>query len=62
MDQAFADNVSLKKSPDMLLQGPLADAMTHVGQLLLLRHLADSPVPRESYLKADIQTGITRMK
>lgn len=32
-----------------LLQGPLADALTHVGQLALLRRLAGSPVERVSY-------------
>lgn len=60
LDQAFAENVSMKKSAELLLQGPLADAMTHVGQLLMLRRLADSPVPPKSYIKADIQTGIIR--
>jgi hypothetical protein len=37
-----------------LLQGPLADAMTHVGQLAMLRRLATSPVPGESFFEADI--------
>jgi len=39
-----------------LLQGPLADVMTHVGQLAFLRRLADSPVAPESFIHADIQT------
>ena len=37
-----------------LLQGPLADAMTHVGQLAMLRRLAVSPIARESFYEADI--------
>jgi hypothetical protein len=37
-----------------LLQGPFADAMTHAGQLALLRRLAGSPVPPESFIDADI--------
>ena len=37
-----------------LLQGPLADAMTHVGQLAMLRRLAESPIPRESFFEANI--------
>jgi len=37
-----------------LLQGPFADAMTHVGQLALLRRLAGLPVPPESFIDADI--------
>ena len=40
---------------ERLLQGPLADAMTHVGQLAMLRRLAGSPVPPENFLNADIR-------
>lgn len=39
-----------------LLQGPLADALTHVGQLALLRRLAGSPVPPEDFSRADIRS------
>ncbi len=37
-----------------LLQGPLSDVMTHVGQLSLLRRLFGSPVPPENFIYADI--------
>ena len=37
------------------LQGPLADAMTHAGQLAMLRRLAGSPVPSEDFIFADVQ-------
>jgi hypothetical protein len=40
-----------------LLQGPLSDAMTHIGQLAQLRRLAGSPVRGENFTKADIRTG-----
>lgn len=40
-----------------LLQGPLADAMTHVGQLAMLRRLADSPIEKENFSKAEIKPG-----
>lgn len=40
-----------------ILQGPLCDAMTHIGQLATLRRLAGSPVWAENFLKADVQTG-----
>lgn len=43
-----------------LLQGPLSDAMTHVGQLTLLRRMADSPVPYEDFMEADIRVGEIR--
>lgn len=38
------------------LQGPLADAMTHAGQLAMLRRLAGSPVPPENFIYANIET------
>lgn len=41
----------------VLLQGPLADAMTHVGQIAQLRRQAGSPVPPESFMLADIKAG-----
>lgn len=36
------------------LQGPLSDAMTHAGQLALLRRLAGSPVPSENFIHAQV--------
>jgi hypothetical protein len=44
-------------SMEQLLQGPLADAMTHVGQLAILRRLAGSPVPPENFVRAVIDAG-----
>jgi len=41
-------------TPERLLQGPLADAMTHVGQLAMLRRLAGHPVPPENFVFADV--------
>lgn len=41
-------------SCERLLQGPLADAMTHAGQLALLRRLFGAPIPPENFLYADI--------
>ena len=41
-------------SPEQLLQGPLADAMTHVGQLAMLRRLAGAPIPPENFVRAAI--------
>jgi hypothetical protein len=40
---------------EQLLQGPLSDSMAHVGQLLMLRRLAGSPVPSENFIYADIK-------
>lgn len=44
----------LEISSEQLLQGPLADTMTHVGQLAILRRLADAPVPPENFIYAEI--------
>jgi hypothetical protein len=43
-------------TPEILLQGPFSDAMTHAGQLALLRRLAGSPVPPENFVFADIKS------
>lgn len=41
-------------TPEILLQGPFSDAMTHAGQLAMLRRLAGSPVPPENFVFAAI--------
>lgn len=41
-------------TPEQLLQGPLADVMTHAGQLAMLRRLEGSPVPPEDFIVADV--------
>lgn len=40
-----------------LFQGPVADSLTHVGQIAMLRRLANSPVKAENYFKAEIVAG-----
>lgn len=40
--------------PERVLQGPFSDAMTHAGQLALLRRLAGSPMPPEDFFEADV--------
>jgi hypothetical protein len=40
---------------ERLLQGPFSDAMTHAGQLALLRRLAGAPVPPENFILAEIK-------
>ncbi len=40
-----------------LLQGPLSDAMTHAGQVAMLRRMAGSPVRGQNFAAADIRTG-----
>jgi len=40
-----------------VFQGPVADALTHIGQIALLRRIAGAPVRSENYFKADIVAG-----
>ncbi|RED66143.1 hypothetical protein [Cohnella lupini] len=40
---------------EQLIQGPLSDAMTHVGQLSMIRRMAGEPIPRENFIKAEIR-------
>ncbi len=42
---------------EQFLQGPLADAMTHAGQLAMLRRMAGSPVPSENFIFANIEAA-----
>lgn len=56
-DALLASDAPLACPVTRLLQGPVADALTHVGQLMLLRRLAGSRVRSENYFKADIAPG-----
>lgn len=52
----FADStLTASISDQRFLQGPLADAMTHAGQLAMLRRLAGSPVPPEDFIFAEVR-------
>lgn len=42
---------------ERIFQGPIADVLTHIGQIAMLRRLADSPVRAENYFQAEIETG-----
>ena len=57
LDAQLASGDPRGASLEQILQGPIADALTHVGQLNLLRRLAGSPVRGENYLRAAIASG-----
>jgi hypothetical protein len=57
IDNHLASQAPLGASAETLFQGPVADALTHVGQLALLRRMAGAPVRGENYFKADIAAG-----
>ncbi|HEY4231932.1 MAG TPA: hypothetical protein VGM76_00770 [Lacipirellulaceae bacterium] len=57
LDDYLASGAPLGCPTEKLFQGPIADALTHVGQLATLRRLAGAPVRGENYFVADIQSG-----
>ena len=56
-DAALASAGDIACSDGQLFQGPVADLLTHIGQIGMLRRLAGSPVRPENYLIADITSG-----
>jgi hypothetical protein len=56
-DDYLASEQPMHVSAEKLFQGPIADALTHVGQLALLRRLADAPVRAENYYVAKVSAG-----
>jgi hypothetical protein len=57
LDARLASEAPLGFTERQLFQGPIADALTHVGQIAMLRRMFGSPVKGENYLKADIVAG-----
>jgi hypothetical protein len=57
LDTYLASDAPLSHPATQIFQGPIADALTHVGQIAMLRRLAGAPVRGENYLKADITAG-----
>jgi hypothetical protein len=56
-DEYLASDAPLGAPVEKLFQGPVADALTHIGQLTLLRRLAGAPIKGENYFKAEIVSG-----
>jgi hypothetical protein len=58
LDKTLAD-VELPDDEKCLriLQGPLCDAMTHVGQLMMIRRLMGASIPGATYYRSDIKNG-----
>jgi hypothetical protein len=56
-DAHLASDAPIACSIEQLFQGPVADALTHVGQLAMLRRLAGCPIKGENYFRADIVAG-----
>ena len=56
-DDYLASSEPLHASAEGLFQGPIADALNHIGQIAMLRRLAGVPIKGENYFKADIAAG-----
>jgi hypothetical protein len=56
-DELLASDRPLGTRAEKLLQGPVADALTHVGQIMMLRRLANAPVRSENFAVAEIVAG-----
>src|SRR5947207_2817114 len=54
-DEHLASGAELRTPPEKLFQGAIADSLTHVGQIAMLRRLAGGPVRAENYCRAKIE-------
>ena len=61
-DRRLASKKPLGFPPEKLFQGPVADALTHIGQIALLRRMAGFPVRGENYFRAEIAIGRVGLK
>ena len=59
LDTHLASGEPLGATPERIFQGAIADSLTHVGQIALLRRLAGARVMGENYSKARIEIGRT---
>lgn len=57
LDHRLASAQPLGFSEEKLFQGPVADALTHIGQIAMLRRLYGNPVRGENYFRAEIAGG-----
>ena len=56
-DDYLASDAPLGTTVERLFQGPVADALTHTGQITMLRRIAGAPVRGENYARAEIARG-----
>jgi len=57
LDDYLASAEPVHAPLEKLFQGPIADALTHVGQIAMLRRMAGAPISGENYFVADIAVG-----
>ncbi len=59
LDDRLASDEPIACTYEKLFQGPIADALTHVGQIATMRHMAGKKITGENYFVAKIETGNT---
>ena len=57
LDNYIASDGELSATCERIFQGPIADALTHVGQIAMLRRIAGDPMKGENYSRAKIEAG-----
>lgn len=57
LDDFLASDEPLQASAEKMFQGPIADVLTHVGQIAILRRMAGAPLKGENYYAAEIEIG-----
>jgi len=57
IDDALASGNPIEVPLEKWYQGPFADALTHIGQLAMLRRMSGAPMKGEAYFFADIRAG-----
>lgn len=60
LDNLFSETALDMNFSKRLLQGPLSDVLTHIGQLSMLSRLNGHPVKGEDFSSAAISTGVVR--
>src|ERR1041384_6200968 len=57
LDAYLASEAPLAYPVEKFVQGPVGDALTHVGQIVMLRRMAGSPIRSAGYFTAEIVPG-----
>jgi len=57
LDQCFQQNALEPATAKKVLQGPISDVLTHVGQLAMMRRFHQQPIQAETFFTATIETG-----
>jgi hypothetical protein len=57
LDDYIASGAPIASPPGKLFQGAIADSLTHIGQIAMLRRMYGAPIKGESYYRAEIEAG-----